>query len=153
VSLTIRAATPQDAESVAALGREFVAYLQALGDPHPHCLSAEEYLRDGFGENPGFSGLIAELDGQVVGYMIYCRMYDNDLGGRMLYVVDLFVRESARRRGVARALMQEATNICQQGGGHGLLWCVYAPNKTAIAFYENLGAKHFQTLKFMHRSV
>jgi len=153
MSVTIRAATPHDAESVASLGREFVAYLQALGDPHPHCLSAEEYLRDGFGENPGFSGLIAELDGQVVGDLLYCRSYDNDLGGRILYIIDLFVRENARRRGVARALMQEAGNICRRGGGHGLLWCVYTRNKAATAFYENLGAKHFQTLKFMHWSV
>lgn len=153
MSVIIRAATAQDAEPVASLGREFVAYLQALGDPHPHCLSAEEYLRDGFGENPGFTGLIAELDGQVVGYLLYCRAYDNDLGGRILYVIDLFVQENARRRGVARVLMQEAGNICRQTGGHQLLWCVYAPNKSAAAFYEELGAKYFPNLKFMHWSV
>ena len=153
MSVTVRAATPQDAESVASLGREFVAYLQSLGDPHPHCLSVAEYLRDGFGNDPAFSGLIAELDGKVVGYLLYCRMYDNDLGGRMLYIIDLFVREDTRRRGVARALMQEARNICRQAGGHGLLWAVYAPNQTAAAFYETLGAKPIQRLKFMHWSV
>lgn len=46
--VTIRTATAQDAESVEALGREFVAYLQSLGDAHPRILTAEEYLRDGF---------------------------------------------------------------------------------------------------------
>ena len=45
MSVTIRAATAQDAEPVAFLGRKFVAYLQALGDPNPSSLMAEEYLR------------------------------------------------------------------------------------------------------------
>jgi len=153
MSVIIRTATPHDAEAVASLGREFVAYLHALGDQHPHCLSAEEYLRDGFGEDPAFSGLIAELGGQVVGHLLYCRAYDNDLGGRTLYVIDLFVHEGTRRRGVGLTLMQEAANICRQFGGHQLLWCVYAPNKTALAFYEDLGAKYFPNLKFMHWSV
>ena len=150
MSVTIRAATPQDAESVASLAREFAAYLQSLGDLHPQRLSAAEYLRDGFGEDPAFSGLIAELNSQVVGYLLYCRAYDTDLGGRILYIVDLFVREDMRRQGVARTLMQEAGNICRHAGGHELLWAVYVPNKAAAAFYENLGAKYFQSLKYMH---
>lgn len=153
MSVTVRAAMPHDAEPVASLGREFVAYLQALGDSHPHCLSAEEYLRDGFGEDPGFTGLVAELDGQIVGYLLYCRAYDNDLGGRILYVIDLFVRESARRQGVALALMQEAANLCRQTGGNQLLWSVYVHNKAAAAFYEALGAKRIQSLQYMRWSV
>src|SRR3990170_6703313 len=100
MSVTIRAAKPEDAKYVAALGREFVAYLQSLGDPHPRSLSAEEYLRDGFGETPAFSGLVADLEGKVAGYLLYCLAYDIDLGGRIVYIIDLFVREDARRQGV-----------------------------------------------------
>lgn len=152
-SVTIRAATRQDAESVASLGREFVAYLQTLGDPDPKSLRAEEYLRDGFGENPAFAGLIAELEGQVVGYLLYCQAYDLDLGGRVLYLIDLFVREGRRRRGVARALMETAADICRQMGGQELLWPVWVPNKMAEAFYEKLGAGYVRDLNFMHWSV
>lgn len=153
MSLTIRAATPEDAEVVASLGREFVTYLRCLGDPHPRSLTAETYLRDGFGENPAFSGLIAELNGRVVGYLLYCQGYDIDLGGRILYVIDLFVREVARRQNVGRTLMEVAADICRQAGGRELLWSVYAPNKAARAFYEKLGAKYFRDLKFMHWPV
>ena len=89
MSVTIREATADDADEVALLGREFVAYLQSLGDPRPCSLNGEEYLRDGFGEDPAFSGLIAELDGEVVGFLLYCPSYDLDLGGRVIYIIDL----------------------------------------------------------------
>lgn len=153
MSLTIRVATSQDAQSVAALGREFVAYLQGLGDHNPNSLTVEDYLRDGFGENPAFAGLIAELEGQIVGYLLYCPAYDLDLGGRIFYIIDLFVREAARRRGVARALMIRAADICREMGGQALFWPVYAPNKMAAAFYEKLGAQFIKDLNFMYWSV
>jgi GNAT superfamily N-acetyltransferase len=153
MSVTIRSATPQDAEPVAALGREFVAYLQGLGDSHPNSLTAEDYLRDGFGANPAFAGLIAELEGQIVGYLLYCPAYDLDLGGRIFYIIDLFVREAARRQGVARALMTRTADVCREAGGQALLWSVYTPNKMAKAFYENLGAQYIKDLNFMYWSM
>ena len=152
--VSIRTAKPQDAESVAALAHEFDLYLQSLGErPQPQFLTAERFLRDGFGDDPAFSGLIAELEGRVVGYLLYCRAYDTDFGGRILYILDLFVQEHARRQGVARALMQEAGNICRKLGGHQLLWPVYVPNKLAFAFYEALGAQYIRDLNFMHWRV
>jgi GNAT superfamily N-acetyltransferase len=153
MSVTIRVATPQDAEPVAELGREFVAYLQDLGDRHPNSLTAEAYLRDGFSENPAFAGLIAEWEDQIVGYLLYCPAYDLDLGGRILYIIDLFVREGARCRGVARALMTTAADLCRKEGGQALLWSVYSPNKMAAAFYQKLGAKYIKDLNFMYWSV
>ena len=153
MSLTIRAATAADAEQVALLGREFAAYLRSLGDPGSFGLNAEQYLRDGFGENAALSGLIAELDGEVVGFLLYCRGYDLDLGGRIIHIVDLFVRETARRQGVARALMEAVAKICRRAGGQQLLWAVYTPNTLAKDFYEKLGATYVRDLQYMHLPV
>ena len=69
---------PGDAAAVDSLGWEFAEYLRSLGDPDPHSLTAEEYLRDGFGEQPAFAGLIANLDGRAVGYLLYHPGYDLD---------------------------------------------------------------------------
>jgi GNAT superfamily N-acetyltransferase len=149
----VRAATREDAEAVGTLGAEFVAYLRALGDPDPQSLDAAGYVRDGFGDQPAFSGLVAEVDGVVVGYLLYCRAYDLDLGGRIVYVIDLFVHEASRRRGIARALMEATADICRQGGGQALLWTVYAPNEPARAFYASLGAQTFRDLEYMHWPV
>jgi ribosomal protein S18 acetylase RimI-like enzyme len=152
-NLLIRAATHDDAEAVGELAQQFADYLHGLGDPTDFQLNAETYLRDGFGANPAFSGLVAELDGKVAGYLLYYFGYDTDHAQRIVYVCDLYVHESGRRHGAGRALMQAAANLCREAGGHGLLWSVYKPNQLAFAFYERLGAKHVKELEFMYWAV
>ena len=72
---------------------------------------------------------------------------------RILYIVDLWVDPAARRGGVGRALMGEAAARCRAKGGRALIWSVFAPNKLAAAFYEGLGARFYEALKFMHISA
>ena len=88
---TIRSATRKDAAIIEELEREFADYLVSIGDTNPRWLSAETYLKDGFGAEPAFSGLVAESEGTVIGYLLYHPGYDIDLGGKILYVLDLFV--------------------------------------------------------------
>jgi len=110
-------------------------------------------LRDGFGANPAFSGLVAELNGKVAGYLLYHFGYDTDHARRLMHVCDLYVQEGARHHGAGRALMQAAANLCREAGGHELLWTVYKPNKLAFDFYERLGAEYVKDLKFMYWPV
>lgn len=142
MALSVRAATAEDADAVASLGREFVEYLRAFGDPAPRGIAATEYLRDGFGKRRAFSGFIAESDGGIVGYLLYHDGYDIDRGGRVLHVIDLFVSAAARHEGTGRALMEKAADECRRLGGHALVWSVYPPNAAARAFYERLGATY-----------
>lgn len=146
----MRSATAADAPLVAGLASEFAAYLRALGDPDPGQLTEAQYLADGFGPRPAFAGLIGELDAGAVGYLIYCHAYDLDRGGRVVQVVDLFVREAARGRGVGRALMEAVAGICRSAGGRQLCWSVYPPNERGRLFYEGLGAEYVRDLHFMH---
>jgi GNAT superfamily N-acetyltransferase len=143
VTHTVRPATEADADAVARLAAEFVAYLCALGAHDPTGITAEEYRRDGFGTHPAFAGLVAEDDeGEILGYLLHHEGYDIEHGGRVLIVLDLFVTERARRRGAGRALMYAAADACRRAGGHALLWSVYPPNTAARAFYERLGASY-----------
>jgi hypothetical protein len=59
----IRAARIEDAESIGAMAQDFAGYLRALGDPTPFAFNAETFRRDGFGADPAFAGLVAEVDG------------------------------------------------------------------------------------------
>jgi GNAT superfamily N-acetyltransferase len=137
----VRPAREGDAEAIGQLAAEFVAYLAGLGDPDPRGITAEEYLRDGFGDRAAFSGFVAEDGTDVVGYLLYHDGYDVDRRGRVLYVADLFVSERARRHGVGRALMERARVECEARGGQALLWTVFPPNAAARRFYEELGAR------------
>jgi len=148
-NVTIRPAMADDAAEVGELAAQFAAYLRALGDTTDFQLTAETYLRDGFGPNPAFAGIVAEVEGHLVGYLLYHYGYDTDNAGRMMHVVDLYVRADARGQGVGTALLYEAARICQEAGGSRLVWAVFAPNKLAAQFYEHLGANYVQELRFM----
>jgi hypothetical protein len=78
MAIRIRPARASDADEIGELARQFAEYLGSLGDPTEFKLSAEAYLRDGFGKQPAFSGLVAEDGGKVVGYLLYHLGYDSD---------------------------------------------------------------------------
>ena len=148
--MKIREATMNDAKDIGSLAEEFYEYLRSLGDPTNFQFNAETFLRDGFGDNPAFKGLVAEENDMVVGYLLYHSGYDTDLAIRVLYIADLYVRPNSRRRGIGRALMERVSEICIEEGGKSLLWSVYLPNHPAFRFYEQIGAYHNKEMEIMY---
>lgn len=151
--LRIRDITPDDAEPLARMWADFGRYLRNLGDTDEQNFGIDAILRDGFGPDPAFSGIIAERDGKPCGYLLYHFGYDIDRAMRLMFVIDLWVDTPARRHGIGRALMREAAARCRARGAGELLWAVFTPNRLAIDFYERLGAEFLKSLKFMHLSA
>jgi len=65
--LNVRTALASDAHSIGNLAQQFSRYLRQLGDLTDFNLTAETYLRFGFGSRPAFAGLVAEDNGSVIG--------------------------------------------------------------------------------------
>jgi ribosomal protein S18 acetylase RimI-like enzyme len=151
MGITVRPARAGDAEEIGDLARQFAKYLRGLGDQTEFKLSAEAYLRDGFGKQPAFLGLVAEDGGKVIGYLLYHLGYDSDAAARNLHVVDLYVEEKARRKKVGRALMAAAVEIAVEAGAEELVWSVYNLNSPAAAFYEKLGAERITEIEIEGR--
>lgn len=151
--MLIREATRNDVPSVAQLSAELAEILRSVGNPVGATLDAAAIAEGGFGPNPAFKVLVAEVGNVVVGYLLHHPSYDPDLGGRAITVVDLYVTASFRRRGVGRALMSAALEHCHCAGGHALVWWVRAANRDAVAFYEGLGAAAASGLLSMHLPV
>lgn len=148
--LTVRALTAADVDIVQEMVLEFGAYLMGLGDSWSHNFTAEKYLKDGFGPNPAFRGLIAERDGVALGYILMSPNYDVDRGMRIEVVIDLWVRPAIRRSGAGRALMAAAVETAAKGGAQSLLWAVYKPNRLAFDFYQAIGGKLVADLDWMY---
>ena len=128
-------------------------HLRALGDPTEFHFTAATYVRDGFGPEPAFHGLVAETSGNVVGYLLYHFGYDCDFSVRVMYIIDLFVLESVRCQGTGRALMSEAESVCRCRDVATMIWNVWKPNEAAYRFYRNLGAKDMDELSWMYLEV
>ena len=149
MALIIRPALAADAPSIGILARQFADYLRELGDPTEFRLTAETYLRDGFGIAPAFAGLVAEHRRSVIGYLLYHFGYDSDRATRNLHIVDLYVEREARGRGVGKTLMVKAASIAREAGAEEMIWSVYHLNSQAGAFYERLGAERISDVFFM----
>jgi len=149
MALTIRSALAGDADSITHLARQFADYLRSLGDTTEFKLTAQTYLRDGFGPSPAFAGLVAEAEGRTLGYLLYHFGYDSDRAARNLHIADLYIDPSARRRGIGKALMTEAARIAREHHAEELIWSVYVPNALAARFYAGLGAERITDVFFM----
>jgi GNAT superfamily N-acetyltransferase len=147
--IEIRQSTVDDAESIGRLAAEFQSYLRALGDERDFDWDARKYLRDGFGEDPAFEGLVAEVDSSVVGYALYHFGYDTDRGQRLVYLIDLFVSQPFRRAGIGDKLMHCLSEVGRSRRAEYLVWSVLKGYSLATRFYERLGATHADDLHFM----
>lgn len=147
--LFIRPITREDAAAVERLYAQSAAHLRSVGDRTDFRFNAEIYRRDGFGERPAFSGIVAVLDGEPVGHLLYTLGYDTDGAARFLFVIDLAVDEQARGRGIGRALMEQARALCRDAGGGLMFWSVYRNNQLALDFYRGLGAEAITEGVFM----
>jgi len=147
---SVRKLAAQDVDVVQAMVRDFGAYLTALGDSWQHNFTATRYLEDGFGPNPAFHGLIAEDADGPLGYLLLAPGYDVDRGIRIEIVIDLWVNERSRGRGVGKALMKEAADLARTRGARQLLWAVFKPNKLAADFYRRIGGRMVDDLDWMY---
>ena len=131
----IRRATPADAAVLADL-------MNALNEHEglSAIYSEETVQRDGFGPEPAFQSLLAELANRPVGYAIYHSAYDSERGGRSLWLVDLYVAPEARGSGLGKALMAKVAQSAVTQGCVSLWWGVRSCNSKARAFYAGLGA-------------
>ena len=135
MTLRIRVATADDAAVIAALGRDLNIH---QGDPVEH-FTREAVLRDGFGAEPQFTVLLAELGGTAIGYALFCDAYETGYAARGLYLCDIPVTAAARRKGVGRALMAAVAGEAKARGKSFVWWAAKAWNAEAQQFYRSLG--------------
>lgn len=138
MALTIRPAVPADAPQILAFIRALAAYER---EPDAVFATEQDILLHGFGPQPYFSCLIAELDGQPAGFALYFFNYSTWLGRPGLYLEDLFVPPELRGRGIGRALLQRVAAAALQHGCQRLQWEVLDWNTPAIDFYRAMGAE------------
>lgn len=81
------------------------------------------------------NGFVWEADGRIVGNVT---LLTTKIYGRYL-IANVAVHPSYRQRGIARALMNTATNAVRARNGHAILLQVVKDNAPAINLYRSLG--------------
>ena len=131
---TLRRAALADLDAVAPL---FDAYRGFYGQPSdlPRARAwLEERMRGGESVV-----LLAERDGDVVGFVQLYPMYSSVRTARTWILNDLFVAEHARRSGAARALLDAAAAFAREQGASSISLETTRDNAAARALYRSAG--------------
>jgi GNAT superfamily N-acetyltransferase len=137
-SAAIRAATVADAGTIVRLIRA-LAEFEKLADEVR--ITEADVLRDGFGERPCFECLLAEVDGEAVGFALFFANYSTFEGRPGIFVEDLYVAETARGLGIGRQLLARLARLAVERGCPRLDLSVLHWNP-ARGFYDRLGFLH-----------
>lgn len=135
--LLIRPATVKDAATLNILIHELAEFEHLA---HETSVTEEDIVRDAFGDKPKFRAVIAEWDGQPAGYAIMFDFYSTFQGRVGLFLEDIFVRPQFRKKGIGRELLAHVAGIAWREKYFCMRWEVLDWNKSAIDFYNSLGA-------------
>jgi GNAT superfamily N-acetyltransferase len=135
--VVLRRATEADVPTLLELIRGIAEYERLS-----HEVEATEALlhAHGFGPRPVFEAVLAERDGQAVGFALYFFTFSTFKGRPTLYLEDLFVRPTERGRGIGRRLLVHLARIAVERGCGRMEWAVLDWNAPARDFYFKLGA-------------
>jgi GNAT superfamily N-acetyltransferase len=142
--LSIRPAVVDDASLLTAMIRELAEFEHL---EHEMATTEQDIARDGFGPRPKFRALIAQWDGQPVGYAVFFEFYSSFQGRAGIFLDDLFVRPAFRQHGIGKALLAHVAGIAWKEKYFCVRWEVLDWNKQAIDFYNNLGAVFLEEWK------
>ncbi|HEY0837272.1 MAG TPA: GNAT family N-acetyltransferase [Azospirillum sp.] len=139
-TVAIRPAVEADAALILRFVRELAEFER---EPHAVKATPEDFRRDGWGPNPVFEALIAELDGAPVGFALTFRNYSTWEGRAGLFVEDLYVTPDARGHGIGKRLLAEVARRavaqgCRRVDLNVLNW------NPARGFYETIGIRHLE---------
>jgi GNAT superfamily N-acetyltransferase len=137
MTLQIRFAERADVPLILRLIKALSVY-EKLED---RVIATEEKIEHAlFGPRPYAETLIAELDGEAVGFALFFHNFSTFLAQPGIYLEDLFVEPEHRGAGVGRALLERLASIALERDCGRLEWAVLDWNKDAIGFYRRLGA-------------
>lgn len=135
--LHIRPATPDDVPIILGFIHELAIYER---EPSAVVATEADLLRDGWGEPPRFTALIAEYDSMPAGFALYFTTYSTWRGHHGIRLEDLYVTPALRGHGIGKALLSRLARIAVDQGCPRLEWDVLDWNESAIAFYQSIGA-------------
>src|SRR5437773_11785019 len=135
--LNIHPITRDEVPTLLSLIRSLATYEEKT---HKVVATESDLLRDLFGPQPKFRALIAKWNNEPAGYASFFYFYSTYEGRAALFLEDLFVLDEFRGHGIGKSLLGAVAKLALDEGCFGLRWEVLDWNRSAIEFYERLGA-------------
>lgn len=85
--------------------------------------------------------LLAELNGEVVGYAMYYPIFGSFSAKGKVHLEDMFLKEEYRGKGIGKEFFKYIVKFVSMDGYQGMEWSALDWNEPAIKFYEKIGAE------------
>ena len=138
--MNIRKGRVEDMPRVLELIQELATFEK---QPDAVQVTVSDLERDGFGSNPLFQILVAELDGEIPGIALFYNRYST-WKGKTIHLEDLIVSEKYRGSGIGMKLYEAVMAEAKSQNVRRVEWNVLDWNTPAISFYEKTGAVVFK---------
>lgn len=142
--LKIRTPLIEDAELILQLILELATYEKLEDRVTATVADVKNTL---FTNNPHAHVLIAEEDGEAIGFVLYHTSYSTFLCKYCIHIEDLYVRETKRGKGYGEALVKAICDIAHEKNYGRIDWVVLDWNQPAIQFYKHIGAEELSEWK------
>lgn len=143
---TVRDSVDGDVPAIQAIYAFHVLHGLASFEAEPPPVEEMARRRDGVLAG-GFPHLVAELDGEVVGYS-YVSPYRPRPAYRFTVENSVYVRDGLRGRGVGRELLRTLLERCEQGPWRQMIAVIGdTGNEASIGLHEAFGFRHAGTLR------
>lgn len=134
--ISIRRAEISDINDIISLVKELALFEKA---PQEVTVTYEDYLINGFQDNPLFECNLAFYNEELVAFSLWYFRFSTWKGKR-LYLEDLYVKEAYRGLGIGKTLLNTVIEEAKLSNCTGLMWQVLDWNTSAIEFYKKYNA-------------
>lgn len=136
--IIVRPCRREDCARLLELVRELAAYERA---PDAVTVSPTAFEEAGFGEDPVWEAVVADDDGNLVGFALWFIRFSTWTGCR-LYLEDIVVTGARRGEGIGRALFETVLSVARDRGYAGMSWQMLEWNDSARAFYDRFQTRY-----------
>lgn len=102
--LTFRDILPEDHDLVVPMVIDFY-HSDAVDHPVDTAILEQSFRDAADPAEPLLRGLLIQWDGQSAGYMYLTQCYSAEVGGRCVFIEEIFLKEEFRRRGLGSQIM------------------------------------------------
>ena len=139
--LTFRDMTLQDRDIVLPMVDEFY-HSDAVDHPVEPSVLERSFLAAADPEEPLLRGVLIYDEGEVAGYLYVTQCYSAEVGGRCIFIEEIFVAQAFRGRGVGRAVLAWLEE--QYPDARRFRLEVTQVNQGAVRLYQRMGYQHLR---------
>lgn len=145
--MKLRKMQESDREIFIVMGNEFYSGPGVLHKVDPAVL--ERTFNEMVSGSPFLEGYVFELDGKIVGYAELSYSFAPEVGGKSIFIEEIFVMEEYRGQGIGHEFLEFSVSLVQ-GETRRLRLEATRTNEKAIALYKKFG---FEELDYMQMVI